>query len=92
MGGWLLEVNGDLVGGEQFVGMSHSLDLVSNDISVHWVKEDTLAGSLSEAHSGLASGDRGWGHNVVEESLLDSLEGSGSWSLLGGVGLLCYMQ
>ena len=88
MGGWLLEVNVDLVGGESLVGMGHSLNLVTNGILVHWVKEDTLGSSLGKADSGLTSSNSGWGNDVIEESLVNSLESSGSWSLLGGVSLL----
>ena len=87
-GGWLLEVNGDLVGGELLVSVGHGLDLWTNSFSVHWVEEDTLRGSLGERDSGLTSSDGGWSHNVSEESSLDSLESSGSWSLLGWVSLL----
>ena len=87
-GGWLLEVNGDLVGGELLISVSHGFNLIADSISVHWVEEDTLGGSLGEADSLLTSSDSGWSHNISEESSLDSLESSGSWSLLRWVSLL----
>ena len=92
VGSWLLEVDGDLVGGQSSVGIGHGLDLALNIVSVHWVEEDSLGAALSEGDSGGSSDDGGWDNNVVEEGKLDSLEGPGSWSLLGWVGLLYNIQ
>ena len=88
MRSWLLELNGNLVSGKLLVGVGHSLNLILHSVLVHWVEEDTLGGALGKGDSGLASSNSGWNNNVIEESLLDSLESSGSWSLLGGVSFL----
>ena len=88
VGSWLLEFNGNLVSGKLLVGMGHCLNLILHSVLVHWVEEDTLSGSLGEGNSSLASSNGGWNNNVIEESLLDGLKSSGSWSLLGGVSFL----
>lgn len=86
-GGWLGEAEGDLVGGKLLVGVSHNFELLLNSGSVEWVKEDALGGLSGGSNSGGAADDGGWHNNVVEELSVDSLEGSRSWSLLGGVSV-----
>lgn len=75
------------MGGKLGVGMGHAVDLALNEGLVEWVKEDTLNVLGVSSDSDGSSSDAGWADDVVEDGLVDSLESSGSWSHLGGVGL-----
>ena len=46
-----------------------------------------LLGVAAISASDRAGSDTGWHDNIFEESSMDSLESSGSWAHLGGVGL-----
>ena len=86
-GSWLGELEGDLVGSKLGVGVGHAINLALNEILVKWVKEDTLVLSTFLSDSDGTSSDAGWANNVVEDSLVDCLESSASWSLLRSVSL-----
>jgi hypothetical protein len=51
-GVWLREVDGDLVGGDSVIDLSHSINLVFNLLSVEGVKEDLNMLLAIEGNSG----------------------------------------
>lgn len=84
--GWLGELEGDVVGGQGLVGVLASLKTAIHNLSVHWVQEDLLELTALGGGADLATGNVGWGDNIVKDGSVDGLEGTGTWSLLGWVG------
>ena len=75
----------DLVGGQFGVGVGESLELGIDGLLVEWVDKDALTAALVHGDASGATGDAGWGHDVIEDGGVDSLQGAGAWSHLGCV-------
>ena len=84
-GGGLGELEVDGVGRQLLVGVGKGIKTGLHHFTVHWVEEDLLDLAAISANADLAASAVGWGDNIVEDCLVDGLEGAGAWSLLGWV-------
>lgn len=84
-GSGLAEGEGDGVGGQLSVGVSHSVNTLADGGLIEWVKEDGLGALSVDGNTGVAASDAAWLHNVVKNGVLDGFEGAGTGSLLGSV-------
>ena len=82
----LAELEVDGVGGELGVSVLEALKAGLHNLTVEGVKVDLLDLSALGGHADLAGGNAGGGNNIVKDSLVDGLEGTGAGSLLGSVG------
>lgn len=57
---WLREMDGDLVGGQLVVDLSHSVDLAFNLLLIKWVEEDSDVLLAIKGNSGWFSSDCSW--------------------------------
>jgi hypothetical protein len=80
------ELEDHLVGGELGVNVGKGLEAALHVFTVKGVKVDLLDVAAFDGDAGLATGDGGGGDNVVEDGVVDGLEGAGTGSLLAGVG------
>ena len=83
--GGLGELKSDVMSGEVEVGGSHGVKLVLNEVSVKRVKVDGLDWAAASGDTSSTANNAGWHDDVVENGLVDSLEGAASWALLAGV-------
>jgi hypothetical protein len=92
------EVEGDLVGGDLVVDLSHGVDLVLNLLFVEGVQEDFDVLLAIEGDSGALASDGSWVsllniiinnkyYDIFQDSCIDSGQSSASGSLLSSVSL-----
>ena len=81
-GSGLAEREGDGVGGQLGVGVSHGVKTLANGGLIKWIKEDSLSALSVDGNTGVAASDAAWLHNVVKNGVLDGFEGAGTGSLL----------
>lgn len=85
-GGFLLEIDLDLPGGELAVGSLDSGDSVFQEVLFSLVQGDLHKSGSVESHSGSGSNDDGWEQELVEDGSVDggqgSAVGSGELSIL----------
>ena len=83
--GRLGKLQSDLMSGQLLVCVGHGGKFLLNKVSVKWVQIDNLreAGLLRDAST--SANNAGWHDDIVEDSLVDSLESAASGALLTGV-------
>ena len=76
------------MGGQLGVSVGHGLKLLLDELFVKWVKVDSLSETGHLGDTGASANNAGWHDDVVEDSLVNSLESAASGALLAGVANL----
>ena len=74
--GWLGETESDLVGGELVIAVGDGIKLSLHELSIEWVKVDSLVSMSINGDSHWSSGEVGWEALYQENKLVNAFKKS----------------